>query len=207
MRRLCFILIFLLSALPASAETVEIVPGRYLEFSLPGEQWLFASVPPDFLIAKTAAHMEPGMLKMVSKGKPMTTRDAARKILSANELFVYNPSSEATLVVDFSPLREGEKLPLAKTIQASARYAGESLETEDGLSNVSQKTARTSIEGASIAHRLDASYDKHGQDVRFIGIIGFAEPYWFFLYYTDFQKNPVDLKEMEALLKTVRIVQ
>ncbi len=204
MRQLFLMLCLVLMAGPVFAETVEVVPGTFLEFSLPNERWQHASEPPTFLVDKTAAHLDPNMKKMIGS-QTMSSRDVALKILSANELFIYNAASEAFLAVDFSPLREGEDAPSRRTIAASARLAGESLANEEGLSDVVQDTSKTRIDGADYAYRLDAGFHKHGDDIRFIGITGFAEPHWFYLYYTDYNQSSQDLAEMETLLKTVRI--
>ena len=57
------------------------------------------------------------------------------------------------------------------------------------------------IKGAKDAFLLVADYRQHEQPMKFLGVIGYVEGYWFFLYYTDPVKAPEPLNEMEEMLR------
>lgn len=202
-----FVYVTLLLFVPWSAygATYEVVPGTYLTLVLPADHWQVSAVPPDFLVEDMAGHLSEEMLRTARAAGMDDPLEVARKNLSINELFVVNPETGAWLAVDFSPLREGESAPNRRTVARSAQFAGQSLQGEEGLSELTYSTKRVRLPGARHAHRLDAEFEKHGTPIRFIGIVGFADPHWIFLYYTDYQEDAQDMVDMEAILKSVRL--
>lgn len=189
----------------AIAETAQVMPDLAVEVTLPSERWTLSRQSPSFLVEEVARHLGEEMLKKARRSGLTNAKDVARKMLSANELFIYNKDSGAHLEVDFSPLRAEERPPTRRAVAYSARYAGESLLEEEGLSDVIQKTKKTQVDGARIAYRLDAKFRRHGNQVQFIGVIGFSDPYWFYLYYTDPLKDPRDLSELEKVIRSLRL--
>lgn len=156
---------------------------------------------PELLVAETAEHL---MHELEAQGKQVPEEQvlaAARKRLAANEVFIYNPKTGATLTVDFSPLRADEGQPGRTSIEQSAQFAAQGLEEEEGLSDVTHKTSKASIFGLQYAYRIDADFQKHARATRFLGIVGYTSPYWCFFYYTDPLEDPQDYAEMDALLK------
>lgn len=208
MRNFFWLLLVCFSVLPASlaAETLPLVPGLALQLELPSERWTLSREAPPFLVAETAEHLEHELLAQGKKVDAAALRVAAEKRLAANEAYVCNLTSGACLAVDFSALRDGESAPSRRTLAESARLSGESLESEEGATEVVQKSSRSSVTGAENAYRVDATYRHHGVAQRFVGIIGFVAPYWFYLYYTDPLRDPADLKEMEQILKALALV-
>lgn len=191
--------------LTAMAETAQVMPGLALEFSLPSDRWTLSKRAPEFLVEELAGRLGEGMLKKARKAGITNAKDAARKMLSANELFIYNEDSGAHLDVDFSAIGADEKPPSKRTVAYSARSAGESLVGEEGLSDVTHKTKKVRVEGARNAYRLDAGFRRLGDKIRFVGVIGFTDPYWFFFYYTDHLKDQRDLNDMERILKSLKL--
>jgi hypothetical protein len=189
----------------AFGATYEVVPGTYLEFELPGDRWQVSDTPPDFLVSIMADHLSEEMLKKARDAGLDDPLEVARNNLSVNELFVFNPQSGAWLAVDFSPLRENEPPPSRRAVARSAHFAGQSLHGEEGLSEVTHRTKRVRVPGARHAYRLDAEFEKHEEPIRFIGIVGFADPHWFFLYYTDYQMESQDIIDMEEILGSARL--
>jgi hypothetical protein len=205
MRKTLFLLVALslLWTSSLAAETIRIGPGMVMELTLPGARWTITPQAPHFLLEETAEHLEH---ELAGQGKQLDSaklKAAAAKRLSVNEAFVYNSESGAVLTIDFSPLREGEDPPGRKTVAASARYAGESLAGEEGYGEVDWESGKTRVEGARHAYRVDARYRYHGEPAAFVGVIGFARPYWFFFYYTDPLKDPRDAVEMGTILESV----
>lgn len=197
--------VFFLFTLPLSlpAETLELVPGLALKVELPGDRWLVSREAPPFLVEETAEHLEHELLAQGKKVDPSQLEAVAKKRLAANEAYIVNRASKAYLTIDFSPLREGETAPGKKAVAASARYAGEGLVDEEGATEVRQKSSKTELQGAEVAYRVDASFRMHDEPRKFIGIVGFRAPYWFYLYYTDPLRDAADIREMEEILQTL----
>jgi len=202
MRKVSFFIAVLsfLWAGPLAAETIRVRPDLIVELNLPSARWTISRQAPDFLLEETAEHLEHELAGQGKQLDPGKLRAAAVNRLAANEIFVFNPDSGAVLTLDFSPLREGEDPPGRKTVAASARYAGDSLASEEGITEVDAETGKTSVEGAEHAYRVAARYRHHGQPTEFVGIVGFVRPYWFFFYYTDPLKDRRDAGEMNTIL-------
>ncbi len=187
------------------AQTFQLAPGFTLDVSVPEGRWRISQTPPELLVEETAEHLEHEMAEKGQQVDPERLRDHARERLGANELFIFNPESGSNLMVDVSALGEGEAAPSKRAIQTSARYAGESLSSEEGVSNVTSEVNRVRLEGVRAAFRLDASYLQHEEPRTFVGIIGFADPYWVFIYYTDHRTDSADLPEAEEIFRSMRI--
>jgi len=205
MRKLLWLPLFMLALFPVPlrAETLRVAPGVALQYTLPAAHWKVALEAPEFLLEETAEHLEH---ELAAQGKHLDAsalQAAARKRLAANEAYIFNPDSGAYLAIDFSALRDGEKAPGRGAIAESARLAGESLESEEGTRDVRHDYRKAAVAGAEVAYRVDATFRHHDEPRRFIGIIGFRSPYWFYLYYTDPQRDAADVGEMEEILRTL----
>jgi hypothetical protein len=207
MRRLALLCLGFLLIFPSLALGVSVTVNErlQLDFDLPDQRWNLSREAPDFLVEKAFADLEAELLAQGKNPGRAEIEAVARRRLEANEAFVFNPISKAHLLIDFSPLRQGEEPPSARSVTLSARYAGEGLEEEEGYREVKQKSGKTTLAGAAAASRIDASYLRRGEPGVFVGIIGFASPCWFYLYYTDGLSDPRDLPEMEAILRSMRI--
>ena len=183
----------------------EVRDGIEIGFTTPPVPWQVSKEPPDFLIQERAAHLHPPQLEAARKAGIDSPAEAARQMLKADELFLYNPKSGAHLIIDFSPLREGEKPPKARTLKTSARYAGEDLKGEEGVTDVSSRVSKARISGAKAAYRVDADFRSHGEATRFVGIITFALNHWVYLYYTGPQPGPEDLAVANQILESLTI--
>ncbi len=188
---------------PQVNRTVQLNPDLSLGFALPSDRWVVEQAVPEFLVEERAEHLEH---ELEAQGKKISRDELlqlARKRLAANELFIYNPQTKAVLEVDFSPLEKGESAPSKGTVANSARFAGDSLSQEEGVTDAVTSTEKAKVYGAMAAYRLAASYKLHDQDTQFVGVVGFAEPYWFYLYYTDPLKDARDLQEMDIILRNL----
>lgn len=187
---------------PEPAQLVLVTPEYYLGMDLSDERWVIRKKAPEFLIDEMAEHLGHEMEKTHPKITHAQLRKASEKRLKVDELFIFNPQSHARLVIDFSALREGESPPSRKTIATSADLAGKGLVNEEGVTHVGYKTSRARVFGASSAYRLEADYKHHDEQLKLIGIVGFADPYWFYFYYTDPLNDLGDLVSMEKLLES-----
>jgi hypothetical protein len=205
MKNKCYFL-FILFCLPllAHAETVRVSDGTTLRFDIPAG-WELTTEPPAFLLEEMAEHLSHDAAeKGYSPGKEQLL-EAARKRLAANEVLLFNPVSKSYLTLDLSHMSQGERPPSIKTIKLSAKYAGESLEHEEGVSNLKSTTGEVAIAGGGTAYRYAADYLLHDDPRHFSGIIGFVSPYWYFFYYTDFLKDPEDKQRAERLINSLKI--
>lgn len=207
MKNRWLMLIVLVLAVPATtlAAGYEVRPGVEISFATPPSPWQVGKEPPDFLVKEHGAHINPAQLAAARKAGIDSPEEAARQRLKTNELFIFNPQSGAHLEIDLSPLREGEDPPSAGTLQASARYAAEGLEGEEGIEAAKSKVGKTRITGGKAAYRVDADFLKHGQATRFIGVITFALDHWVYLYYTGPQPGLEDLAVVNQVLDSFSI--
>lgn len=205
-RILCLVAFGLFAAWgSAAAESFDLGSGHRLEMSLPGDRWTVAREAPAFLIEETAEHLEH---ELSAQGRSFTDDrllELAQKRLAANELFVFNPGSGAVLTIDFSPLRDDEDAPSRRSIASSARFAGQGLEEEEGVSDVEYEVNRTEVPGARYAYRVDASYRHHDEGMKFVGIIGFRQPDWFYFYYQDRLRDAKDFASMKTVFESLRL--
>lgn len=198
------ILLFLTSSAAAAGRMqYELAPGVVVSFIMPGDRWQASADAPEALIRETAAHVRYHFLED-GREVPTDLETRVRQRLKQNELFIYNPSTTAHLDMDISPVTPEEGVPSADTVKASAGYAAKELQQEQDLSQVQSSYAPSPLGGALSSYRIDASYLKDGSPRTFIGYVGAIPSGWFFLYYTDKQKNTRDLNEIEVLLDSFR---
>lgn len=186
------------------AEKVALADDMILDINLPGARWQMSTDPPDSLVEHMVEHMQHELKAQGREVSAEQVEEVARKRLAANELYIYSETG-AHLDIDISAIGKGDAPPSKRTVKKSAKYAGGSMESEEGLSDVDYRVRRSAIEGAEVAYRLDADYRQHGQERLFIGLIGFEKPYWLYFYYSDPLKAKVDRQEMEQILESLRL--
>jgi len=200
------ILIAILSVLPglAAAEVFQLKPG--LQVSLPDlkSPWSASTEPNASLVEHLAEHV---VEEAAAEGKVLTAEQAeqvARKRAAGNQLFVSNSKSGAHLLISFSALKEGEAAPSAQTVARSAKYAVDSA-LDEGWQVDKVSHAVTEIKGARYARWFSIEYTHEGEPGLFMGIVGFADPYWFWLYGNDHLQDPADRKKLEMLMLGIEI--
>lgn len=188
----------------ARAEKVTLADDMMLDIVLPSERWQMSTEPPDSLVTRMVEHIHHDLESQGKEVSAAQVEEVARKRLASNELFVYSETG-AHLEIDISAIDKGDAPPSRRTVKKSARYAGGSMESEEGMSDVDYRVRRTAIEGAKVCYRLDVDYREHGQPRHFIGLIGFENPYWLYFYYTDPLEDPVDRQQMEQILGSLKL--
>lgn len=192
----------ILWALPCHG--VEIAVAETLVLAInPSPGWILSLAAPQALVKETARQIahEPAAANATAE----QIESVAQRRLAANEAFVYHAVSGAYLTIDFSPLEAGESAPDSSTLRNSARFAAQSLAGEEEVSDVVWNVTSSRIDGAREAYQLAADYRQHGQAMKFLGIIGYVEGSWFFLYYTDPGKDPAAFEEMQSMLDQVAV--
>ena len=191
--------------IPGVTRTVQINSDLTVGLAIPGQRWELARQIPEFLVEDQAEHLA---RELGGQGRNVSREELvalARKRLGTNELFLFNPATKAHLEVDFSPLFAQETAPSEEAVALSVRYAAESLSREEGVSDVRTRSKKVLVHGALAAYRLDAEFLMHGSRTRFVGVVGFYSPYWFYFYFTDPMKDPEDYEEMGNILKSLAI--
>ena len=200
MIRYSFILSLVLSLLALSSHAAEIAVTKNLvvEINL-SEGWSLHLEPPDALVKEMSIHVahEPAAANATAEQIESVTR----KRMAANEATVYHAASGAHLDIDFSPLDQGQSAPSSQTLRNSAKYAAQSLEGEEDVADVTWDVTSVKINGAREAFQLAADYKQHDSPIKFLGIIGYVEGYWFFLYYTDPGKDSATFGEMQTMIE------
>ena len=198
--------LLLIAPLPlaVAAETLHVSETTSISFEIP-EGWQWAKQPPEQLQLKMAEHIAHEAAEKGYTPSQQQLLDAARKRLMTNEVLLYNPLSSAHMTIDLSRLQPQEKAPSKRNIQLSAKYAGQSLEQEEGVKQLQGSAKKYRIGGAWYAYRYDAEYLHHEEKMNFSGIIGFAAPNWFFFYYTDYLTDSADRGKAEQVFKTIQI--
>lgn len=200
---LAFLVTFLLP-LAAPAEVHEVRPGLTVAIPELSEPWIVSKEAPPPLVEHMAEHLQ---TDAAAKGRTITLEQAmpvARQRLAANELVIFNGDSGAHLLISFSPIEKGERKPSPRAIARSAQIAAEGV-TDEGWTEVEDRHAMTRVKGAQHAHYLEISYKEEGEPQLFMGIVGFADPYWFWLYANDHLKDPADRPVLEKILREIEI--
>ncbi len=141
------------------------------------------------------------------KGQSPTKEQARKAALQRaknNDLYVVNQDSRAHLLISFSALDEGEKAPSSKTVANSAQYAIDGVEDE-GWVVTSARKSEIEIAGAQMAQWFVIDYTHDGEASLFMGIVGFANPYWFWFYGNDHLKDPKDKDYLEQFMKNIKV--
>lgn len=195
-------LVVCLFAMPVHAVEIAVADNLVVEINL-SEGWTLHLEPPDALVKEMAVHVahEPAAANATAEQIEKITR----KRMAANEATVYHAASGAHLDIDFSSLDPGNSAPSSQTLRNSAEYAAQSLESEGDVSKAVWEVASAKVNGVSKAFQLTADYKKHGHPMKFLGIIGYVDGYWFFFYYTDPGNVPGTFGEMQTMLEQLLV--
>jgi hypothetical protein len=207
MRRYCLslCLVFWFASSAAIAADVQVTETLVFSVDLKTGWSLHLDDPPAPLVKEIASHIahEPAAANATEE----QIERVARKRLLANEAILYHAESGAHLDIDFSPLSEGEKEPTSRTLKNSAKYAAESLSSEEDIEDVDWEVSSVTINGARETYLLSANYLQHDHPMTFLGYIGFVADSWFFLYFTAPGKDPVTLTEVKEMLAKASVRQ
>lgn len=198
------LLIVLLVPALALAGTFQLEPDLKIVLSELSDPWAASTEPNPELIDHLAEHV---IEEAAEKGHQLSmaqARELAMKRAGNNQLFVSNRQSGAHLLISFSRLDQGETAPSAETVAKSAEYAADGV-ADEGWAVISRGQARTAVKGAQQAEWFSIEYTHEGETSRFMGIVGFADPYWFWFYGNDHLKDPADAKTLEKLMLGIEI--
>jgi len=205
MIRFLLVIGLMLHPLTSLAADYPLAADRNISFTLPSARWQVSSDPPESAIQ---AMMDDIAYETEKKGQKVDRtilREKAIEYARTNNLFVHDPMTDAYLMISIS---KAEKTPKAATVKSSAEWTmNEILENAEleGTGGYERSLKKVELSGLPVAYRIEANYPLHHAPHNFIGIIGFGEPYWVFLYYNDKAQDPDDLREMRLLLDSVSL--
>ena len=209
MKSVKFILFLALLLFSASsmADSQRLISNTLFKFELPSNRWQVSAEPPALAIDAMYADLVFGKNQKGEDFDPEKLRQMATKFVQINNLYIYNEESEAYLMISISPFDEKNGPPKKKHIKNSAKWAVDAILEHADVSDLSSFTSSTSfieIPGMNYAARIDADYPMFGEPHHFIGIIGYAHPYWVFMYYNDKLEDSYDLKEMKKIISSIK---
>ncbi len=205
MRKFLFLLtVLLVFPLAVSAQEFEPRPGLKVILPKVSDDWQAGTEAPADLLEHMIEHLREDAARNGQSPTEEQLRRAAQQRLATNELFVFNPETGAHLLISFSELEKDEAPPSMRAIELSARYAADGV-VDEGWENVKVRQDSAQIDGARSAQRFEIDYSHEGKDSRFVGVVGFAAPYWFWLYANDHLADPEDRQVIETLLSDIRL--
>ena len=196
-------LLFFLPGLVA-AEVYQLKPTLKLKLPELISPWSASTEPDATLVKHLTEHV---LEEAAEKGKLLTAEQAeqvARKRAGTNQLFVSSGKTGAHLQISFLELEEDEAAPSARAIVRSAKFAVDSA-IDEGWQPTEVRHAITEIKGARYARWFAIEYTHKGDPGLFMGIVGFAHPYWFWFYSNDHLLDAADSKTLEKLMLGIEI--
>lgn len=210
MMRYLYLLAMLLIVAPGlvCADQIRLPGNTVFNYELPSSRWQASTETPELAVAAMVVDMAHDKQK---KGEPVDfemLREKARKFLAVNNFYIFNPDTEAYLMVSFSPLKRSDGPLTPDAVQQSVRWTvtalGDHAEVED-LGAYSTSVETVEISGTEYAQQIFSDNPLFGEPHNFIGVIGYTYPYWVFMFYNDKADDPEDLSEMKAILNSVAL--
>jgi hypothetical protein len=191
---------------PTPTHRLQIDSRLQLAMAIPSPGWQFSTEAPAFIAKKMVDHLRQEVVAVAPHVNDKQLLLLAKKRLAVNEAYVFNENSGACLMIDFSSRRQGRTAPTRAELKASAHGALLALANEEGVTDLKSRISTSAIAGSSRGCRVEATYFLNGQPQLFIGIIGFKDPYRFYLYYNDLLRNPRDRVEIEQFLNSLQLL-
>ncbi|MFK5927077.1 MAG: hypothetical protein QM483_10645 [Desulfuromusa sp.] len=191
-----------ITPIPENATLVQLNENSRVYIPAVSDRWTISKMAPAFLIEERVHLRGNDLAKQGGNINKKDLLELVTRQLQNEELFIYNDQSHAYLTIDLVKLKKGGKAPNAKIIRQSAIYGLQSLESEEGVTDVDSSVNNILLAGVDLATMYSAHYRQRDSPVEFRGIIGFQNGYWLFLYYTDLLRDSKDLPQIEQLLQS-----
>jgi hypothetical protein len=208
-RYICLLTISLMFCpLLSIAQSIRLPSDTVINFTLPSDRWDVSVEAPELAIEAMVADMVYGRQTNGISFDRKELLERAKNLIKVNNLFIYNAGTEAYLMASFSPHGQREKPLSKKLIQRSVRWTVEALDDHAGVSDLalSQTTVEpVEIPGIEYAQQITSNNPLFGNPHKFTGIVGYAYPYWIFIYYNDKVKDSTDYSEMQQILKSIKL--
>lgn len=169
------------------------------------DDWIVTSEPTDEMLEHQADHEVENALRAGQSISRAEALSRAKKYFAASDdLYFLNTTSEAHLLFSYAPLGERQPEPSADHIKGSALAATDGV-TAEGWTKHSEDNRVVKVKGARHAHFFEIDYTKGDEQQFFMGIVGYAQPYWFWLYAYDHLHDSGDRATLMRILESFEI--
>lgn len=192
--------------LMAQAATYDIYPKVAISIPDLPAVWKVTDKAPMDLVEHIAEHIQE---EMAHAGKKLSDEQAlkmAKKRLEAEELFLFNPKTEAHVTISIDAMGADEKAPTQADVKLSANYAASGV-GEEGWENLKVRYISQKVPGADVAQRFEIDFTHEGEKGQFVGLVGFSNPFWFWVYATDHGGNPADKQTINAIVDGFKVIR
>ncbi|MBD1400309.1 hypothetical protein [Pelovirga terrestris] len=169
------------------------------------EHWQATTEATAQMIEHQAEHEEENAInagKQISRAEAMER--ARRFFENSKDLYFLNTRSEAHFLFSFAKLKPQQPEPTAGHIAGSALAAMSGV-TAEGWTKHVEDHRPVQVKGTQHAHYFEIDYTQHGERQTFKGVVGYAQPYWFWFYTYDHLQDPQDQRMLKRLLETFEI--
>ena len=172
--------------------------------ALPAE-WEVRQDATEHMIEHQAEHEEEDARRA---GQPITQEEALRRAeqhyAESDDLHIQNTKSEAHLLFSVHALAPNQREPDANSVARSALTAAYGV-TDEGWTKHSEDDRPINVKGARHAQYFEIEYSKNGERQLFTGVVGYAQPYWFWFYAYDHFNDPADRVLLKKILQTFEV--
>ena len=177
--------------------------GVVLE-TLPGN-WEVTMEATPHMLEHQAEHEEEDALRAGSSITRAEALQRARRFFeNSKDLYFLNNVSEAHLLFSFAKIKPRQPEPTADHVASSALTAMSGV-TAEGWIKHSENHQPVQVKGAQHAHYFEIDYTKENERQLFKGVVGYAQPYWFWFYSYDHLHDPQDRALLGRVLETFEV--
>lgn len=157
------------------------------------------------MLEHQAEHEEGDALRAGSRITRAEAMQRARRFFENNkDLYFLNSVSEAHLLFSFAKIKQRQPEPMADHVASSALTAMSGV-TAEGWIKHSENHQPVQVKGAQHAHYFEIDYTKENERQLFKGVVGYAQPYWFWFYTYDHLHDPQDSALLGRILETFEV--
>ena len=169
------------------------------------EQWEVRQAASKDMIEHQAEHEEEDARRA---GQPITQEEALRRAeqhyADSDDLHIQNTESEAHLLFSVHALASDQREPTADSVERSALTAAYGV-TDEGWTKHSEDHRPVDVKGARHAQYFEIEYSKNDERQLFTGVVGYAQPYWFWFYAYDHFHDPADRALLKRILQSFEV--
>ena len=169
------------------------------------EHWQVTTEATPHMIEHQAEHEEEDAIKAGGRISKAEAMERARRFFeNSKDLNFLNTRSEAHYLFSFARLKETQPEPTAAHVKSSSLVAMAGV-TVEGWTKHAEEERPVQVKGVQHAHYFEIDYTQHGERQIFKGVVGYAQPYWFWFYTYDHLQDPEDQLLLKRLLETFEI--
>jgi hypothetical protein len=169
------------------------------------EHWQVSFEVTPQMIEHQAEHEEENAINAGKQISRAEAKERARRFFeNSKDLHFLNTRSEAHFLFSFAKLKAQQPEPTADHVAGSVLAAISGV-TAEGWTKHAQSHRSVQVRGAQHAHYFEIDYTQHDERQIFQGVVGYAQPYWFWFYTYDHLQDPQDQLLLKRLLETFEI--